>query len=59
MKVKTKKPRKTLKDKLFLCREPGGANIPDELFTIMASDLKDAQQQAAIWNGVVIKEIKP
>lgn len=45
------------KKRQFLCKEPGGSNLPDEEFIIDASDLEDARESASMWNAVVIKEI--
>jgi len=50
---------KRKKKRTFLCKEPGGANLPDEEFTITAKDMEDSREQASVWNAVVIREIKP
>lgn len=43
--------------KEFLCKEPGGCNLPDELFLIEAKNLDDARDLAMFYNAVVIKEV--
>lgn len=45
--------KKEKTEKTFLCQEGS------EQFTITAIDLQDARDQAAMWNAVVIKQLRP
>lgn len=52
------KKEQKAKMRTYLCREPGGSNLPTEDFTIEAKTLREACKAAAVWNAVVVRLVK-